>query len=49
MEKIELLRMIERVRSKAFNQRIIRESFKERGDYPVDDSKVLSKLPNGGK
>lgn len=45
MEKTELLQVIKRVRSKAFNQRIIRESFKERGVYPVDGNKVLSKLP----
>ena len=46
--KAEFLRMIEPVRLKAFKQRIIRESFKERGIYPVDDSKVLSKLSSGG-
>ena len=38
--------MIGPVRSKAFNQRIIRESFRDRGIYPVDGSKVLSKLSN---
>ena len=46
--KAEFLRMIEPVRLKAFKQRIIRESFKERGIYPVDDSKILSKLSSGG-
>ena len=46
MGKAEFLRVIGPVRSKAFNQRIIRESFKERGIYPVDGSKVLSKLSN---
>ena len=45
--KAEFLRMIEPMRLKIFKQRIIRESFKECGIYPVDDSKVLSKLPNG--
>jgi hypothetical protein len=47
MGKAEFLRVIGPVRSKAFNQRIIRESFKDRGIYPVDGSKVLSKLSNG--
>jgi hypothetical protein len=47
MGKAEFLRAIGPVRSKAFNQRIIRESFKDRGIYPVDASKVLSKLSNG--
>jgi hypothetical protein len=47
MGKAEFLRVIGPVRSKAFNQRIIRESFKDRGIYPVDASKVLSKLSNG--
>jgi hypothetical protein len=46
MGKAEFLRVIGPVRSKAFNQRIIRESFKDRGIYPVDASKVLSKLSN---
>jgi len=46
MGKAEFLRVIGTVRSKAFNQRIIRESFKDRGIYPVDSSKVLSKLSN---
>lgn len=30
----------------AFNKRVIRESFKDREIYPVDGSKVLSKLSN---
>ena len=46
--KAEFLRIIQPVRLKTFKQRIIRESFKERGIYPVDDSKVLSKLSSGG-
>ena len=46
MGKAEFLRVIGPVRSKAFNQRIIRESFRDRGIYPVDGSKVLSKLSN---
>lgn len=48
MRKAEFLRMIEPMQLKAFKQRIIRESFKEHGIYPVDDSKVLSKLSSGG-
>jgi hypothetical protein len=47
MGKAEFLRVIAPVRLKAFNRRIIRESFKDRGIYPVDSSKVLSKLCNG--
>ena len=46
MGKAEFLRVITSVRLKAFNQRIIRESFRDRGIYPVDSSKVLSKLSN---
>lgn len=45
--KAEFLRVIGPVRSQAFNQRIIRESFKDRGIYPVNGSKILSKLSNG--
>lgn len=48
MGKAEFLRVIGPVRSKAFNQRIIRESFRDRGIYPVDGSKVLSKLSSNG-
>lgn len=47
MGKAEFLRVIGPVRAKAFNKRIICESFKDRGIYPVDSSKVLSKLSNG--
>ena len=47
MGKAEFLRIIGSIRAKAFNQRIIRESFKDRGIYPVDGSKVLDKLSNG--
>ena len=46
MGKAEFLYIIGPIRSKAFNQRIIRESFKDRGIYLVDTSKVLSKLSN---
>lgn len=46
MGKAEFLRMIRPVRSKVFKQRIICESFKECGIYPVDGSKILSKLSN---
>ncbi|KAJ5908521.1 transposase [Penicillium taxi] len=44
MMKTEFLRVIQPVRQKAFNPRIIRDSFKERGIYPVDSNKVLSGL-----
>ena len=47
MGKAEFLRMIEPVRLKTFKQRIIRESFKECGIYPVNNSEILSKLSNG--
>ena len=38
--------MIRPVREKAFNQRIIRESFKDRGIWPVDGSKIINNLAN---
>jgi hypothetical protein len=38
--------MIGDVRKSAFNKRIIRESFKERGIYPVNGSKVVDNLTN---
>jgi hypothetical protein len=41
--KAEFLRIIEPVRRKAFNQRIIREAFKDRGIFPVD-SKIAEEL-----
>ena len=44
MGKAEFLRVIGPVRTKAFNQRIIRESFKDRGIWPVDGTRVVSKL-----
>ena len=34
------------MREKAFNQRIIRESFKDRGIWPVDGSKIINNLAN---
>ena len=46
MGKAEFLRVIGPVRLKAFNQRLIRDSFRDRGIYPVNASKVLSKLSN---
>jgi DDE superfamily endonuclease. len=47
MGKAEFLCVIGPIRSKAFNQRIICESFKDRGIYPVDASKILSNLSSG--
>ena len=44
--KSEFLRVIGPVREKAFNQRIIRESFKDRGIWPVDGSKIINNLAN---
>jgi hypothetical protein len=41
--KSEFLRMIRPVREKAFNQRIIREAFKDRGIWPVN-SKIADDL-----
>ncbi|KAJ5895126.1 transposase [Penicillium taxi] len=46
MTKAEFLRETHPVRQKAFNPQIIRDSFEERGIYPMDSNKVLSKLPN---
>jgi hypothetical protein len=34
------------VRERAFNQRIIRKSFKDRGIWPVDSSKIVDNLAN---
>ncbi len=42
--KSDFLRIIGPIREKAFNQRIIRESFKDRGIWPVNSSKVVDKL-----
>ncbi|KMK62518.1 transposase [Aspergillus fumigatus Z5] len=42
--KSEFLRVIGPVREKAFNQRIIREAFKDRGIWPVDGSKIVDNL-----
>jgi hypothetical protein len=42
--KSEFLRVIGPIRSKAFNQRIIRESFKDRGIWPVNGSEIVENL-----
>jgi hypothetical protein len=47
MGKAEFLCVIGDVRTNTFNKRIIRDSFKDRGIYPVDGSKIISKLSNG--
>jgi hypothetical protein len=46
--KSEFLRVIGPVREKAFNQRIIREAFKDRGIWPVavDGGKIVENLAN---
>ena len=44
--KSEFLQIIAPIRQKAFNQRIIRESFKDRGIWPVDGSKIVENLTN---
>jgi hypothetical protein len=44
--KSDFLQMIGDVRKSAFNKRIIRESFKERGIYPVNGSKVVDNITN---
>jgi hypothetical protein len=42
--KSEFLQVIGPVREKAFNQRIIREAFKDRGIWPVNGSKIVDNL-----
>lgn len=42
--KTEFLRVIGPVRSEAFNQRIIRNSFKERGIWPANGTDIIEKL-----
>jgi hypothetical protein len=44
--KSEFLRIIGPIREKAFNQRIIRESFKDRGIWPVNGSEIVDNLAN---
>jgi hypothetical protein len=44
--KSDFLRIIGPIREKAFNPRIIRESFKERGIYPVNGSQIVDNLAN---
>ncbi|OKP10291.1 hypothetical protein PENSUB_4287 [Penicillium subrubescens] len=45
--KSEFLRIIAPIREKALTQRVIRNSFKDRGIYPVNKSQVLDNLSNG--
>lgn len=42
--KADFLSIIGPIRSKTFSQRIIRDSFKERGIWPVDGSKIVENL-----
>jgi hypothetical protein len=42
--KSEFLRIITPIRKKTFNPRIIRDSFKERGIYPVNGPRVVNNL-----
>jgi hypothetical protein len=44
--KSDFLAIIGPIRQKAFTQRIIRDSFKERGIYPVNGSKIVEDLTN---
>jgi hypothetical protein len=44
--KSDFLSIIGPIRKKAFTTRIIRESFKERGIWPVDGSKIVEDLTN---
>lgn len=44
--KAEFLQIIQPVREKAFTQRIIRESFKDRGIWPVNGSQIIKQLMN---
>jgi hypothetical protein len=44
--KSDFLGIIGPIRKKVFTQRIIRESFKDRGIYPVDGSRIIANLTN---
>jgi hypothetical protein len=44
--KSDFLRIIGLIREKAFHPRIIRQSFKERGIYPVNSSQIVDNLAN---
>ena len=46
--KADFLQIIGPIRSKTFSQRIIRESFKDRGIWPVDGSKTIENLTTAG-
>jgi hypothetical protein len=41
---VDFIKDIVNVRNKTFNQRIIRNSFKERGIFPSDGSSIIQKL-----
>ncbi|CEN59982.1 hypothetical protein ASPCAL02423 [Aspergillus calidoustus] len=45
-EKAEFLQIIQPIREKAFTQRIIRESFKDRGIWPVNGELIVKQLAN---
>ncbi|KAI3092914.1 hypothetical protein CBS147333_10169 [Penicillium roqueforti] len=44
--KSDFLRIIGPIREKAFHPRIIRQSFKDRGIYPVNSSEIVANLTN---
>ncbi len=44
--KPEFLQIIQPVRARAFTQRIIRESFKDRGIWPVNGRQIIEQLTN---
>lgn len=44
--KSDFLQMIAPIRQRAFSQRMIRESFKDRGIWPVDGRKIVANLGN---
>jgi hypothetical protein len=44
--KADFLRIIQPIRARTFNQRIIRDSFKERGIWPVNGSSIVDRLTN---
>jgi hypothetical protein len=44
--KPEFLQIIQPIREKAFTQRIIRESFKDRGIWPVNGTHIIEQLNN---
>lgn len=44
--KSDFLRILAPIRARTFNQRIIRQSFKDRGIWPVDGSTIIADLTN---